>query len=153
MKKMRGVYEKVPGSGVWWVRYADASGRIRREVAGARSAALALYQKRKTAGREGKKLPERLRSRSVSFAELAKDALEFSKTHERSYRDDRIRMAKIVGWLGDRPAESVTPQEIERWLSSKTHLEPGTLNRYRALLSSYIGLECRTGKCKLIRPV
>ena len=44
----RGVFEKVPGSGVWWIRYADATGRIRREKAGTKSAALTLYRKRKT---------------------------------------------------------------------------------------------------------
>jgi hypothetical protein len=27
----RGVFEKVPGSGVWWIRFADAMGCIRRE--------------------------------------------------------------------------------------------------------------------------
>ena len=29
--KQRGIYEKVRGSGEWWVRYADATDRIRRE--------------------------------------------------------------------------------------------------------------------------
>src|SRR5208337_4929528 len=42
----RGVFEKVPGSGVWWVRHADKMGRIRREKAGSKSAALLLYHKR-----------------------------------------------------------------------------------------------------------
>lgn len=31
----RGVFEKVPGSGEWWIRYVDATGRYRREKAGA----------------------------------------------------------------------------------------------------------------------
>lgn len=30
----RGVYEKHPGSGTWWIRYADVDGKTRREVAG-----------------------------------------------------------------------------------------------------------------------
>ncbi len=37
MKVQRGVYEKILGSNVWWVRYADAVGRIRREKAGVKS--------------------------------------------------------------------------------------------------------------------
>src|SRR2546428_11601119 len=44
----RGVFEKGPGSGVWWIRYADAMGRIRREKAGTKRAGLMLYRKRKT---------------------------------------------------------------------------------------------------------
>jgi hypothetical protein len=27
----RGIFEKMPGSDDWWIRYADATGRIRRE--------------------------------------------------------------------------------------------------------------------------
>src|SRR4029077_6524494 len=83
-KKQRGVFEKLPGSGVWWVRFADSSGRIRREKVGSKSAAIKLYQKRKTQVLEGKKLPENLRRKAVLFSELAADALQYSKTHKRS---------------------------------------------------------------------
>ena len=65
--KQRGVFEKEPGSGVWWIRYADASGRIRREKVGAKSHALQLYRKRKTEVSQGVKLPENLRRRPVLF--------------------------------------------------------------------------------------
>ena len=37
MKKIRGVYEKMAGPDVYWIRYADASGRIRREKVGPKS--------------------------------------------------------------------------------------------------------------------
>jgi hypothetical protein len=47
-KKSRGVYEKEPGSGIWWVRYADANDKIRRERVGNKGAAIKFYQKRKT---------------------------------------------------------------------------------------------------------
>src|SRR6201986_51787 len=92
----RGVFEKVPGSGVWWVRHADVMGRIRREKAGTKSAALTLYRKRKTESLQGKKLPESLRSPMVSFAELAHDALVYSKTHKRTYGDDIDRMPWLL---------------------------------------------------------
>ena len=59
-KKIRGVFEKVQGSGEWWIQYFDAEGRRRREKAGAKSHAIQLYQKRKTEVRQGKKLPENL---------------------------------------------------------------------------------------------
>ena len=62
MTAHRGVFEKVPGSGEWWVRFADGSGRIRREKCGAKSAAIQLYFKRKNQIREHPKLPENLRT-------------------------------------------------------------------------------------------
>jgi site-specific recombinase XerD len=145
-KQLKGVYEKAPGSNVWWIRYADSTGRIRREKAGTKGAAIKLYQKRKTAVLEGKKLPETLRARKISFDELARDTLEYSKTHKRSYEDDVIRMAKLQEQFGQRSADSITPQEIERWLSARTKLKPATLNRYRALLSLTYKLGVQNGK-------
>ena len=82
----RGVFEKVPGSEVWWIRYVDADGRYRRELAGTKSAAINLVRKRKMQALEGKKLPEKLRARAVSFAELADDGLESCKRNNGGLR-------------------------------------------------------------------
>ena len=49
-KKIRGIYEKEPRSGVYWIRYADATGRIHREKAGLKQTASTLYRKRKRYG-------------------------------------------------------------------------------------------------------
>jgi site-specific recombinase XerD len=147
MKHQRGIFERTPGTGIWWICYFDADGRKRREKAGRKSDAISLYQKRKMEALQGKKLPERLRARKIGFAELAKDALEYSKAHKCSYVDDRVRMAKLEEWLGQCSAESVTPQEIERWLLGKSEeLKPATLNRYRALLSLTYRLGIQNGK-------
>lgn len=29
--KQRGIFGRVPGLGVWWIRFGDATGRIRRQ--------------------------------------------------------------------------------------------------------------------------
>ena len=58
----------MPGSGEWWTRFADATGRIRREKIGTKSAALTLYPKRKGEAMQGKKLPETLRGNPITFA-------------------------------------------------------------------------------------
>jgi integrase len=147
MKHQRGIFEKAPASGIWWICYFDADGRKHREKAGRKSDAISLYQKRKMEALQGKKLPERLRAPKVTFEELAKDALEYSKAHKLSYPDDKVRMAKIKEWIGQRPAESVSPQEIEHWLLTKAEeLKPATLNRYRALLSLTYRLGMQNGK-------
>ena len=78
--KQRGIFEKVPGSGDLWIRYADATGRIRREKTGTKSAAIALYQKRKTEALQGRTLPEKLRRAPVSFRQIADDALAYSRS-------------------------------------------------------------------------
>ncbi len=150
-RRQRGLYEKVPGSGVWWIRYADSTGRIRREKAGMKSAALAAYGKRETQVREGKFFPEKAkRSRQVWFEEIARDALDYSrgnKGHE-SFRNDRWNMALLSEWFKDRLASEITAQEIERRLAelSEAGRAPATVNRYWALLSLTYSLAVRNKK-------
>jgi site-specific recombinase XerD len=147
----RGVYEKFPGSGEWWICYWDAQGRKRREKAGSKSVAIALYRKRKTEVLEGKKLPEKSRRATVTFAEIARDALDYSKQYKvtDAYRADRWHMETVLRWFRDRAAAEVTPQDIERRLSelaNEKNLMPATLNRYRALLSLTYSTAMRNGK-------
>jgi site-specific recombinase XerD len=132
--KVRGVFEKVRGTKVWWICYHDADGRKRREKAGRRGDAIALYHRRKSEALQGKKLPEKLRAPKVTFGELAKHALEYSKAYKSSYQHDQYRMAGLVEAFGNRAADSVTPQDFERWTADR-EWAPATANRYRALLS------------------
>ncbi|MGC2852378.1 MAG: site-specific integrase [Candidatus Acidiferrum sp.] len=149
-KPPRGIFEKVPGSGVWWIRYADSTGRIRREKAGTKDNATKLYYKRKTQALEGRKLPEKLRRPRVSFAEIAQDALGYSKAHKvhEAYRIDRWHMETLLTWFRERVAEEITPQDIERKLSklAEDGRKPATVNRYRTLLSLVFSLAVRNGK-------
>jgi site-specific recombinase XerD len=151
MKRTRGVYEKVPGSGCWWVRYADAAGRIRREKMGNRGAAIKLYRKRKTEVLQGVKLPENFRAKPVLFSELAEDCLKYSKANKESFRHDDFRMKPLLEEFGNLPAESITPLMLERWLSDEAddrEWEPATVNRYKALLSLTFRLGIDNGKVK-----
>lgn len=143
----RGVYERDRGSGVWWIRWHDSHGCRHREKVGSKSAAINLVEKRRVQVREGNKLPE-LRRRVVTFGELAADALEFSKTHKRSYGDDKGRMPRFVAWWKDRAADSLTPEEIEGKLASVEVWADATRNRARALLSLTYKLAIRHGKAK-----
>ncbi len=60
--RVRGIFERPKKSGIWWIRYADASGRIHREKIGPKAAAIALYEKRRTEVRAGRKFPESVRA-------------------------------------------------------------------------------------------
>ena len=106
----RGVFEKVPGSGEWWIRYTDCAGRYRREKAGTKGAAIDLYRKRKTEALAGKKLPEKLRQATVAFAEIARDALAYSKANKLSYRNDACRMQTLLSWFREHPLTPSRPR-------------------------------------------
>ena len=149
-KPDRGIFEKVPGSGVWWIRYVDARGRYRREKAGTWHTADNLLTKRKNEALEGKKLPGKtLRQRVVLFNDIANDALTYSRSHKRSWCDDESRMKRLKEWFGSREAESLTGPELEKRLSDVTTTEKwaaSTYNHYRSLLMLTYREARRSGK-------
>jgi len=144
----RGVFEREPGSGVWWICYFDQFGKRHREKAGTKSVAIKLYRKRKQHVLEGKKLPESFRKPSVNFRQLVDDALAHSKRNKTSYKTDVPRFASLKEWFGSYPAEELTPQEIENTLARAAEKEKwaaSTFNHYRSLMSlSYrLGIQNR----------
>jgi integrase len=133
-KKPRGIYEKLSGSNVWWVRYADGTGRIRREKVGNKGSAIKLYSKRKTEVMQRIKLPENFKAKPVEMQELINEAMEYSRNNNRGHSQDRLRLLQIAKEFGSRTANSITPQDIERWLTSNGW-SAGTINRFRSTLS------------------
>lgn len=146
-RKIRGVYEKVPGSDIWCIQYFDANGRRRREKAGTRGMAMDLLAKRRTEKLRGQKLPETLRARTVTIADLLDLAAEHVRTH---YSTQRVAAKKkggaaldyrhpsLASALGKQSAAAVTPQAVERVLSKlavERAWEPASFNRYKAYLS------------------
>ncbi len=145
----RGVFEKVPGSGEWWICYWDAQGRKRREKVGTKSNAILLYRKRKTEALQGKKLPEKLRRRDDFVRRYCQRRFGLLEGSQRTYHDDVQRMERMLGWFRDRSAESVTPQDIERHFEQcigEEEWAPSTVNHYRSLLSLTYRLAIREGK-------
>ena len=146
MKKERGVFERPKGSGVWWINYY-VDGKQHREKAGSRSDAKDLYKERKATARRGEKLPD-LRKGKVTLSALIDGALEFARTHNKSVRDYECKGEILREAMGVRIASEVTPQEIDRWLSSRCK-KPATANRYRAFLSLVYREAIRNGKIEI----
>jgi len=143
--KIRGVWERIPGSGVYWVRFRDVDGKLRREKAGRKSDAIDLFRKRTEERRVGVKLPENLRAVGLRFGALCDDILVFSEAHHRDQRNIVGRMARIRPDFDERQADSIKPEDIEEWLTRSTNT-PATSNRYRALFSLIFREALRNGK-------
>lgn len=151
--KTRGVFQKKPGSGVWWIRYFDGEGRLRREKAGSRNVAGKLYTKRKQQALERRKLPENLRTVKCTFGELldlACDSVEQQreKGAERRYKCRKQLLREAFGALA---ADSITPLAISRWLlkaQKENDWRPATVNRYKALISLAYRLGVENGLCE-----
>lgn len=130
----RGIFERPPGSGIWWINYYE-HGKQHREKIGKKSAAIAMYQARKAAILEGRKLPPLRKIAAVSVSELIDDMLEHVKTQGHKDRRNYEGRGNIVRReLGSRDAEALTSQELETWLAQNTKT-PSTFNRYKSLFS------------------
>jgi len=145
-KKTRGVFEKVPGSGIWWIQYFGADGQRHREKVGTKSNAIKLVEKRRTERLEGRKLPK-LRQRPLLFAELTSDALSYT-AGTANHPTNESRMPKLIEEFGNCVAEEITPEQIETWLASRSEWTVATKNRYVALLKLVFRLAERAKKIK-----
>lgn len=139
MTPIRGLYEKKPGSGDWWIRWTDAQGKLHREKAGRRTDAQTLIAKRRNETLQRKKLPEKFRSK-VAFDALCDDAIEHSKaTNDPKVTYDlELKIKRLRPDFGYRDAVAITKQEIVRWLTTEgksKDWKPSTRNRYQACFS------------------
>lgn len=136
---IRGVYERNPGSGVWWIRWTDAHGKLHREKAGRRADAQTLIAKRRTETLQRKKLPEQFRIK-ITFDSLCDDALEHSRANNDSKvtHDLKLKINKLRTVFGSSAATSITKQDIVRWLTQRGELRgwaASTRNRWQAAFS------------------
>lgn len=132
-EKRKGIYEKPPGSGVWWIHY-HVKGVRHREKAGRRSDAVKLYQKRKADGLRDIKLPELVPGNAVRFGDLSAMAVAYAETHLRTAQDYRAKDLVLRETLGSRRAAEITPAEIEAVLSAHCRTN-GTFNKHRSFVS------------------
>src|SRR5579863_4495133 len=133
MAEVRGLWEREPRSGVWWIRYRDADGKLHREKIGRKSDAKNALDKRRNERRTGVKLPDNLRAAPIKFRELA-DAIEkYTEKHHADSRTVLQRLGVLRDAFGDRPAESIKPEDIDKWLSANTKTQ-ATANRYRSVM-------------------
>jgi len=145
-KRERGVFEKEPGSGVWWIRFIDAEGALRREKVGSKSAAIKLYRSRKTDAMEGKKLPRKLRARQVRFGEIADDYLAHAKANNEGWKADKDRIATLKDAFGYRLAE-IPIADLREWFNAQ-EWKPSTFNRWRTVLRSIYKLAIENKKAE-----
>lgn len=142
--KVRGVWEKVRGSDVWWIHYTDAEGHRRREKVGRKSDAIDLLQQRRADATAGRKIERPLRERERTFEELADNAIEYAKKHKAHPGDDEQKIGILTAEFGDRPAAKLTQQDLAAFLESR-NTSPATFNRYRATLSMIYREAIRNG--------
>jgi integrase len=155
-KKLRGIYEDPPGTGIHWIQYFDQNGKRHREKVGLRSAATAIREQRKTEVRQGRFDPDHVKGkhRNVIVSELIDDfLLALEARGRRDLRNPKQRLAWWRQQYGDTSARAITPGDLEQArlkLARSRHqsnhkrqvdkpLGEATINRYFAAIKAAFG--------------
>jgi integrase len=136
----RGVFEKIPGSGIYWIRYTDAAGKKHREIGGStvRKAENKLATKR--IAKINGELPESTAKpeNAVTLSDLIDSAIKHAKAQNNSAYDLEHKLERIRDGFGTRSAAAITQEEIIEWLDEEMddrEWKPASRNRYQAAWS------------------
>jgi hypothetical protein len=144
----RGVYQKVKGSDLWWVRWVDVKGQRRTICAGNHSAAVTLADSKQLEKRTAQVLPA-IPRRGVKFREVVEIGVKYSedaKQGDAKGFKHRAETAPIE--FGSRAADSITVGELQEWLNEMAadlDWAPGTYNRHKSALSTFFREAQRAG--------
>jgi integrase len=145
VRKERGVFEKVRGSDIWWIRF-KVGGVEHREKVGRRGDAIKLYKIRKADILRGVKMPANMRAKGIKFSVLAQEAIDWYVNHERKdVRNFRGRMKFILEAFADRVADEIKPSDIDAWISSHKW-SAATKNRYKNVFGKTFKIALADGK-------
>jgi site-specific recombinase XerD len=143
----RGVFERPPGSGIWWVRYVDENRLLHREKVGTKALAVKVYRKRKTEIAERRFFPEQIGWRDVPLSDVIDDYLKRAKGALRSYRDYERYGRYWTDALGTKTLRQITPGDIERYVAGlDDELTPASINRQLAFLKRVFNVAIADGK-------
>jgi integrase len=107
VEKHKGVFEKVRGSGIWWIRYTRDGRRVSESI-GRHGDAVTIYQQRMTEIRVGISLSLKVGKRGIKFGEVVVDALQYSKDHHRDTKNFKQRLELAEEEFGVRKSEQFT---------------------------------------------
>lgn len=148
-KKTRGIYENTPGSGVWYIRYADENGKIQRESVGAKSLAIEVRRQRVAEADRRRQLSDEARRpvRAIPTVDEAINAyLQGAGAGKASWRDDMNHANLWKARIGGKRLDDVTPEDVEaakaEWLRG---LKPQTVKNRMSFLRRIFTLANQRG--------
>jgi hypothetical protein len=147
--KNQGLVERIPDSGIWWIRWTDHAGRRHLEKVGRRGDAVALLAKRRRETLLRRKAPEYLNGRTATFGDLAIDALTHSRetNGERSTAELQLKLRIIGERFNSVSADEITRSGIQQWLLEEGRrarlvaCDPKSLPLRRSHWSSVVAVE------------
>ncbi len=145
--RARGVYERVKGSGVWYIRWQNEHGVIQKMKVGAKSAALAAVQQKRAKVLLRHVAPELVADakQEMRLAELLDHRVQTSG-NSKSAREERRHCKCWKHWLGNVTVNEVTTSALEKWVAwRRSKVKPATVNRSLAFLKTCYEVAVREG--------
>lgn len=146
----RGIYEKVPGSKIYWIRYTDSAGKERREKCGNITAAKSRLDIRRSERHQGLQAEP---TKTTLLGSLIDDAIAYAKSENDAYsaRDLKYKMERIRADFGGVSATRITKSTVIEWLESETAKRlwsSASRNRYQAAWSLIFRVAIENRKLK-----
>lgn len=137
-KKVRGVFERVKGSGMWSIRYWDQYRKEHKEKVGSHALAVKMLAQRKTEVLQRKFNPDLPigKHQAVLFDELVKDRKNEARLLK-SFPNENIRLDYWKKVFKGRPAKDLGHADIQKSLTElRQTRKPATCNRHLSTLSA-----------------
>jgi len=134
----KGLYKR---GNVWWLMFADLSGKIIRKTSGTsdyREAETMLIAEQK-AVREGK-LTDTVKIKNHTFYELKDKYLTWMTGRHKSADSKEYRMNQMASHFGDLPLRRFSTMIVEQYQTDLTNrgLKPGSVNKNISILKAMI---------------
>ncbi len=149
-KNPRGVYEKNPGSGIWYARWQDEYGEIKRQKVGSKSDAAVVAEQNRAKVRLRHVAPELLAkpTKEMMLADLLDHRLKTSG-NDKSYSEEKRHTRDWKKWLPKQRVNEVTTADLEEWVAwRRKKVAPATVNRALAYLKTCYEVAVREGWAK-----
>ena len=134
MAKYKGIYKR---GNIYYIRYADPSGKIVRESARTTNLreALKLLAQRKAEVSKGE-IPERVKIKNYSFKELAERYKEWAGIQKSWSKSKRYMVEVLEQRFGNIALRKLEPSIVENFVVSlaKQNKKPATVNKYITIL-------------------
>lgn len=140
-----GLFERVHGSGIWWIQWHDAQGKRHREKVGFKDAARTLYMKRTTQVLRDEKLPELQPKKVLTVAAM----IERYRPRFQAKRSAQADVRYARYWteaLGSMAVSEVRLSDVEAWRARRLQedkVAPATVNRACSFLKATYNLAIR----------
>jgi site-specific recombinase XerD len=169
-RQVAGVYEKNPGTGIWYIRYRVSGRLVRKRIEGRQQAINALDEVKYIKSSGSGVVPTSAKQPALTLEDqreiarandeaalgitlgelcdlLQQHIVERHRQNPNKYLDQANppqRSKVIKAALGHRPAARIRPDEIYNWFC-KMEVSTATQNRYRGMLSTVYTFAKRKG--------